>query len=414
MLKTSVRWIAFYLVVLSAPNISVAADFSVDSLVYEGAFRIPGGTYGASRMGFANGTFTVDPSGESFYVVGHGHHQAIAEFRIPELSKADKIEDLPMADPPIQPFSSVLRRVDGGNPQDINTITGLAVINGKLVINAAEYYDGSSSNTHTTLIMDDADDLAGSKVWGFFSLQGKHNAAGWMSPIPSAVNAEMGYDYVFGNASNLPINGRSSMGPSAFGVDVSDFDNPAELGGSIPTETWLNFSIDNQLHPDHYNRNGGNDLWTEVSYAYFGFFVPGSRNYLVFGASGGHEYGIGYKLEDTGAPCGGSCVKVASDVYNYYWLWDVDDLKSVKSGTMQPFEVRPLSYGKLSLEFSIPDSGKIPKTIIGAHYNYNNGKLYFLLGRADGLQSPYESIPIMLVYNIGLNRPGVPNNVQIR
>jgi hypothetical protein len=409
------KLIVMFLACLGLPCFSVAGDFSVDTLVYEGAFRIPGGTFGVSRMGYANGAFTVAPSGTSFFVVGHSQHQAIAEFEIPELSKSDKIEQLTMADAPIQPFTSVLGRVQGGNPESINTITGLSFIDNKLLVNAAQYYDGSSSNNNTTFIIDDPSNLSESNIRGFYNLEARHHAAGWIAPIPPAVKVELNYDYVVGNASNLPINGRSSMGPSAFGVNSEDLMGLDEPGEVIPTRAWLDFSIDNQLHPDHYNREGGNDIWTEVSNAYFGFFVPGTTTYAVFGNSGGHEYGIGYKItQDTGRECGGACVKVASDQYNYFWLWDLADLKSVNEGRKEPYEILPFDYGEVDLKFSKIATSDIPRTIIGAHYNYSNGKLYFLLGNADRLQSQYEGIPIMLVYSFGLNRPGVPENFEVQ
>ena len=381
--------------------------FTPASMNYLGAFRIPVGTQGDGRMGFANGAFAVHSQRQSFYVVGHAQFQSVAEFNIPALSDSLELTDLPMAEV-AQPFVRLLRRTPDENPQDLNTITGLAIINDELFLNAAQYYDASASRTHTTFVLTDPSDLANGEVRGFYQLAARHRAAGWISPVPPGLQNEVGYDYLFGNASNLPINGRNSMGPSAYGVRSEDlFD--LSTHDLIDTAGMLHYSIANQLHADHYNNSGENDIWTEVSKAFYGFLVPGTRTYAVFGSSGGHDSGIGYKItQDTGRVCGGGCPYIASDVYSHYWLYDLDDLLAVRDGYRQPHSVKPFDYGRLNLPFNDTHPDGIPNVIIGAHYDTPNDRLYLLLGNADRLQSRFESAPVMLVYSLGLDKPRPP------
>ena len=89
----------------------------------------------------------------------------------------------------------------------------------------------------------------------------------------------------------------------------------------------LGYRLDRPLKKDLFNEKGNNAVWTHLSQARFGFIVPGTSTYATFGSSGGHQSGVGYKLERPNAnPCGGYCPQDPSDQYNYYWLWDMKDL----------------------------------------------------------------------------------------
>jgi hypothetical protein len=395
-------------------QIGAAESFSIQDLSYKGATRFLDVVSGESRLGFANGTFVVDTEKGSVFLVGHNQDQALAEYKLNGFSKSTNIDDLPFSKPSLQVFSKILDRATNGNPQGINTITGLALVNGDLLVNAAKYYDGNSSNTDTTLVIDNPNDIKNSGISGYFTLESRNHAAGWMTPIPHSQRESLGGDYIFGFASNLPINGRNSMGPSAFSVDINSIQSlkPNDI---INTKTLLDFSIDHQLHEDHYNKNGDNNLWTELSMAYVGFIVPGTETYAVFGTSGGHESGIGYKItQDDGTLCGGACSKSSSDRYNYYWLWDVKDLKAVKEGRIYPHEVQPYEYGKFDLPFSDENGVSLPNIIIGAHYDFENQDLYFMLGEADKMQSQFESLPLLLVFDINSGlKPNPPLNLKI-
>jgi len=386
--------------------------FSIDDLVYEGASRIPIGTYGESRMAYTEGTFTVTGEGASAFMVGHSQDQAIAEFSLPSLSKASSIGELPMASNK-QPFSRFFGRLPSGNPEDINRITGMKMVGGQLIVNGVKYYDGGADNTDTTFVIENPGQLGQSPVTGFLKLGGAAHTAGWISSVPQRLQDEFNGSYIFGFASNLPINSRSSIGPSAFGVKMDSLLG-ASSGSQIEAFPLIDYSIENPLAKDLYNESGGNDLWTEVSKANIGFIVPGSDTYAVFGSSGGHRSGIGYKItQDSGRLCGGPCPYEASDIYNYYWLYDVKDMQRVANGQIRPHEVRPYEYGAIEHPFQGQDS--TPELIIGASFNEAQSMLYILLGDADELQNQYENAPILLGYSISLgNRPRAPSDLSIQ
>jgi hypothetical protein len=146
-----------------------------------------------------------------------------------------------------------------------------------------------------------------------------------------------------------------------------------------------------------YNRvDGQNHLWTVSSSAGYAFIIPGTSTYLVLGHSAGHESGLGYKItQDTGHLCGGPCPYVANDNYNYYWLYDVNDMVSVIQGDMEPWEVRPYDYG-------IFDTIGNKNTLTSAYYDVDDDLLYISLKNGDPIPT-YDKPPLFLAYHLNLN-----------
>jgi hypothetical protein len=368
------------------------ADF-----VYQGAFRLPDDTFGTSSLNYSQGPLAYNPDNHSIFIVGHAHHQQIAEFAVPELVLSDQIPDLNMSGTPLQPFSDIFGEVSGGNPQSLDRIGGLAYIHGanysELLVNAYEYYDAPGDNTQSTAVVRSPGNLSGSAVDGFFTFQGgAGHTSGWLSPVPDAWVNELGDTYITGHASGIPIIGRCSVGPSAFVFDPANIVGSGVVPDPVPTTTLLDFSLAHPLHADLSNTSLSNDLWTHLSRAVYGFIVPGSRTYATIGYSGGHVSGVCYKCtQNDGSLCGGYCAPDAGDYYHYYWLWDVNDLLAVKNGEMQPFDVRPYAYGEFPTPFET-------RTLGGGSFDPASGKLYLTVQRADTLQGTYSNPPIVVVY----------------
>lgn len=369
--------------------------WSVEQLVYAGAFRLPMGTFGVSRVAYAEGPLFVDGARASLYLVGHAHHQAIAEFHLPPLVRSERLEDLVIADAPRQPFASVLDRTTGGNPQGLDTIGGLTrvdtVAGAQLIVNAWIYYDAGHEATHTTFVIRDADDLRGSRVDGPYTLAGgAGHACGWLTPVPEAWREALGGSLIAGFSSGPPIIGRLSVGPSAFALD------PAALlaldAGLIPTVTLLDYALEHPLHPDLDAETGANDLWTHVSRAVVGFVVPGTRTYLALGHTGGHRSGVCYKcVQSGGTECGGFCPRDADDVATAYWAFDLLDLLAVRAGHLAPHAVRPYAYGPLALPFVGSDG-----EIAGGTFDPASGLAYLLVRFGDDRQDEWEALPVIV------------------
>jgi hypothetical protein len=400
------------------------SDFS-----YRGAFKMDHETqYGDSHARYASAVFEVSNDATSFFFGGKGHDTSLGQFLFPQLSSSYNPDDLNIA-PVLQDFSSFIGkntdtpeyegiRIPTGNPQLNDRITGLALVNNMLVANVVKYYDADARNTHTTMLISNPSDLANSQVYGFFSLEGQAHAAGWISEIPAQWQSELGGDYITGWASGLPIASRNSIGPSAFVMDMDNISTSTSTVDQVPATALMDFSTANELHADAYNnqeteqRNnqnqdtlpiivGTNDLWTVLSWAVYGFIIPDTRTYAVFGSSGGHDTGIGYKIQqvDASSNCPGPCANNRNDYYNYYWLFDVNDLVAVKKGQMLPHEVRPYEYGKFPAPFQdqaniLSSKPEAYRPIRGGDYDAANKVLYLVLG---GSSQPEQ---IIVAYDV--------------
>lgn len=394
-------------------DLSVLPLIHLEDFKFIGGFRLPSNVYGVSDLNYAEGPIAHNPVNKSLFIVGHSQKQALAEFRIPELVNSDSIEDMNMAGSPIQAFSTILDRVTNGNSQNISRIGGMLFYKdaevSALVVNAYEYYDGAGDSTHTTAVIRDPDNIAGSVIDGFFEYDGKSgHTSGWLSAIPSEWQGTLGGTHITGQSSGIPIIGRTSVGPSAFSFNIADVATTSATQGTIATTRLLDFSLDNPLNSDLSNTSMTNDLWTHLSRATYGFIPPGTRTYVTLGYSGGHKTGICYKCEqDNGEVCGGYCTPEVSDNYFYYWLWDLNELVNVKNGKINSYAVRPYEYGQFP---TVYDSFRIG----GGTFDSETGRLYLSFLKADRLQGTYRNPPIIAAYQFASeNQPLSPQNLRI-
>jgi hypothetical protein len=334
---------------------------------------------------------------------------------IPEVVNSTIITELRMAELPRQNFLRIDGLAPTGNPQKVNLITGVNHLLGQLIVNFALFYDANNTVSHTTLVAKQANNLSTSTYEGFFTLEGKVHSAGWLSEIPKAHRQRLASNYITGFAGNLPINLRNSIGPTAFLIDETELLG-AKANEVVQTTPLIDYSLENPLHEDRFNDSGTNNLWTEVSKAFYGFIVPGTNTYLIVGSSGGHESGIGYKItQDDGTICGGSCPRKASDHYTYLWMYNVDDMLKVKNGEMAPHEPRPYLAGKLDVPFQPEDALTKRFKVAGADYHAGSNRLYMLLSDADTIQARFEKKPMMLVYSLpSISRPSPVKGVTIK
>ena len=390
-----------------------------DDIQYEGAFRIKSATYGSSDTNFAQGPIEYNRNRNSIFFVGHSQQQQIAEFPVPAIVKSTSLNELKMSDTPLQIFStSPLERTSDNNPQNINRIMGMHYASetsgAELIVNAQEYYDAPGDNTHTTLVIRDAHNIAGSQISGFFRFPAAAHASGWISQVPTVWQALLGGSHITGNSSGQPIIGRLSVGPSAFAFNAADLAGNNSPPDPIPAGALLDYSLTNPLHEDLSNGDLSNNLWTHLSQAVYGLVVPGTRSYAVFGHSGGHNSGVCYKCtQDDGNLCGGYCSKAASDNYHYYWFYDLKDLLDVKNGAKNSWEPRPYDYGK----FQIPFNGS---SLGGGSFDPVSGRLFLAAARADTEQGQYSNPPIIVSFQFNTSEgkdivaPAAPKKLRIR
>ncbi|MEE4239883.1 MAG: hypothetical protein V2I36_00340 [Desulfopila sp.] len=364
---------------------------------YKGAFRLPAATYGGSSLNYSEGPLEYNPTHHSIFIVGHSHHQNIAEFAIPGLKNSTILQNLPMAAAPLQQFTPILNRATSGNPQKLDRIGGMRFFNSsrgpQLLINAYEYYDAPGDNSQTTLIARDSSELGSCTMDGYHSFQGgAGHTSGWISPIPQQWQNSLGGDSITGQSSGIPIISRTSVGPSAFTFFANDLIETTSITSPISTTKLLDFSLAHPLHEDLSNISGNNDIWTHLSRVVYGFIVPDTRTYLTIGHSGGHDSGVCYKcVQNNGNLCGGYCANDANDYSLYYWSWDIEDMLAVKNGTMLSHDVRPYDYGMFPTPFATRSFG-------GGSFDPGSGTLYLTIQKADLMQGTYSNPPVVVAF----------------
>lgn len=401
-MKNTIHIILYSIAILlvmncTAQNLSTLPLFNISDLSYEGAFRLPDADFGISSMNYSEGPIAYNKANQSLFIVGHTFEQAIAEFTVPSLSTSTLLTDLTIASNPIQTFVTVLNETSNSNPDSLDRIGGMAVldINGvqKLMLNAYEYYDAPGDNTYSTLIVEDINDLSNSAKTGYYNYQAlAGHSSGWISHIPIEWQDTIGANYLTGQSSGLPIISRLSVGPSAYAFNTFAIEDTAS---TIPTTEMLDFSLYEPLREDLYNDSLDNDVWTHLSRVTYGFIVPGTRTYFTVGYSGGHNSGVCYKCEqNNGIECPGFCAVDTSDYYHYYWLWDMNDLMAVKNGVLLPYDVEPYDYGEFSTAFE-----NDYKQIGGGSFDDESGNLYLSIQRIDEEQGYFTNPPVIVVYN---------------
>lgn len=372
----------------------------IEDLTYTGAFRLKPGEFGESSIDYAVGTLGFNPENQSLFIAGHAQHNAIAEYPIVAPGMQETVEDLPVTEDPLQPFVRVLDT--GENPEGINKITGMLWLDGALIVNAEQWYDAAGQNSDTSLVISDADDLAGTRE-GYFELACGARCAGYMGPIPEDLQGELGASFYTGWSSVYSIVSRYSVGPSLW-----TFDPMAMIEGSVSPDPAIDATgYMNFPHPDgiisdralEWGQQGtdgpfppADPLWNPLTRGRYGFFVEGTRTFVVVGSTGGLESGIGYKaIQSSGNQCGGPCAYDPDDYTNYYWLFDIDEILAAS----ELDDPRPYAYG----EWDVPFDNGGSHAIIGATLDPDNGVLYMALGNAAQVGN-YDRPPLIVTYQL--------------
>ncbi len=369
--------------------------FAIEALKYQGAFRLSSNDIGESSVNYATGTLAYNPDHKSIYIAGHNHHNAIAEFTVPELSKATDVKQLPEVAEARQGFKKILSQ---GTPSGANDkITGLYYKDNTLIINSEVWYDADGKNDLTTLVMTNANDFSQSNITGYYKLEGKAHAAGYISEVPENHRAQIGNDHITGWSKNYSINSRYSIGPSLFSVNIDSLlKGTQSINQNIATKAFMNFPFSEGKYLSEASignsDNTANALFNQLSRAMYAFIIPGTNTYFVIGSSGGIDSGIGYKIKQDGTyECPGFCSYKSADNYNYYWLFDMNDIYNASSVS----SIKPYAFGKLNIPFD--KNGQ--HQVLGASYDASSDQLFISLENA-GQVGDFDRPPLIVVYSL--------------
>lgn len=362
---------------------------SIEQMKYVGSFRLNPATFGESRLEYATGTLAYNPDKHSLFIVGFDPHQAIAEFPVVEPLIKSNANELNISNAPLQPYSQVLGRANHGNTQGIDKITGMAYINGQLIVNAESWYDASGTNTHTTLVARNAASLSSSVIEGYYSVAGAARAAGYIAPVPTEYQEAVGSAYFMGWSTVFSIISRYSIGPSMYQFDVQKL--LTQGAGPVSSRALMSFSMENPIAPGASDMNQNppvSQVWNGITRGVYGFIIPQTKTFMVIGTMAGMQHGYGYKItQDNGNVCGGPCPYVASDVYNAYWLFDMDEILAAPN----VHSPRPYAYGRWDQPFDLQPDGQ-RRIILGGSFDSQTNRLYL------SIQNVIDANPVINVF----------------
>jgi hypothetical protein len=373
-------------------NLPLGLDATIKA-EYLGAFRV--NAQGESNSNFAVGTLGYNPNNNSLYLAGHEHHKAIAEFAIPsELSLEQNPRNIIEA-AVLQEYVSVLEKNDVGNRTD--KVNGILYYEDNLLISSEISYDGNASNMDNLLVFSNAQDVRSSNTKGMLQIESGAKAAGYMSKIPDNLVDTLGARYLVGWASNYSITSRYSQGPSLYLFDPQEaIDAVLTVDRGVSAKPIMVFPLEDgkeMVTGGSSYKSDISPMWGAISQVRYGFIIPGTTIFMAIGSHGGIHSGVGYKItQNNGYECGGPCSYEVEDNYNFFWLFDINEMLTAE----EPWLVQPISYGK----WSHPLDNNGFNQIIGGTFDELSQTLYLSLERAANI-GQYDRLPIILAYKIG-------------
>src|SRR3989344_2390269 len=352
------------------------------NLVYQGAFKVPHGTFGGSSFGYGGKIAAYNSANNSLFVTGHENNHHIAEITIPTPVNSGEFGSLNTASI-LQAFVEPTEgKISGIPPFGTFKVGGLLAYGGNLYHTAYAYYDGAQtqvlSHFKSGLNLSTQGDVQGPYQVG---TMGAGLVDGWMIPIPAALQAALGKTHISGNCC-LSIIGRTSWGPSAFGF------NPTDLGvkNPVPVTPYLYYNGD---HPTLGPWGGTSAFFNGSTEIHGAVFPEGTRSILYFGRHGVGPWGYGtgtsnQSLQGQLAPGGSIYCYDPNDssrvdhAYHYeyqLWAYDVNDFIAVKNGQKNPWDVIPNVW-----TFNVPIQSSVAG---GVAYDPSTQRIFLVAPRTE-------------------------------
>jgi hypothetical protein len=364
-------------------------------LTYQGAFRLPAGTFGSSSFYYGGTALTYNPSNGSLFLVGHPWDQKVAEVNIPKIIHSAQLSSLTTA-PILQPFTDAsegkMYTVDDGSIR----VGGLMVSNGKLYGTVYSYYDGDGSQLrshyYSSLNLSIQGDVQGMYQVGNL---GAGFVSGYMTAIPAEWQAILGGPMLTGQCC-LAIIGRTSSGPAVFVFDPNDLG----VKNPVPASPLVYYPLTNPLG----NWGTTNPYYNGSTEVTGMLFPQGTRSILFFG-----RHGLGTFCYGTGQECNDPTdSSKGTHAYPYayqIWAYDAAELLKVKHGQLQPWQVRP--YAIWNFDLPVPDQGK---HIGGAAYDPQTRRIFL-----SQLCVDTDCLPVIHVFTVkNFSSDGMPPAAPIR
>jgi hypothetical protein len=290
----------------------------------------------------------IGPDGQSLYYGCHAWHNMLALVRIPAIGGTGSI---------VTPCTRVpnLAAID----PDVNeskVLGGSLAWNGRTVVSAYTFYDGSGNATASHFAGPSLTSLAGPYRLGG---AGPGLVGGYMGVVPPEWRPLLGGPALTGLCC-VPVIGRSSYGPA-----VSVFD-PDLIGAQNPVPSTLLLGYQTAVLGEW---GGNNPLFNGATKMGGVVFPTGSRSVLFIGRHGDNFcYGEGAACDD---PTDSSKGNHAYPYRHQVWAYDANDLLAVRQGAKKPSDPRPYAVWTLP---GMADDGSAK--MASAAYDPSTRRLY--------------------------------------
>lgn len=376
-------------------------------LVYQGAFRLPGGQIGSSTFDYGGYALTFNSARSSLFAVGINQGQ-VAEVSIPSALGSGNIDQLPVAKL-LQTFTDVTegrKPLASTDPNGVG-IGGLLPYQGKLYATVYTFYAGDSQRL--SHFVSGLDFTVQGDVQGPFRVQAPLTGmiSGYFGLVPVAWQVSLGGPVLNGQCC-INIISRTSYGPALFAI------NPTDIGitDPVPSTPLVYYPETNKLS----NWGAKSTLFNGTTQIAGVVFPEGTRSVLLFGRHGLGDFCYGAGTTDIARK--GFLVEPCYDPDNqdkgnhafpyvgYVWTYDAQDLAAAKAGTKQPWEVKPYAVWELP---QVYPGGNVLR---GASYDPATGRIFVSqAGRvvhvytisSPGTLPPADTLPTVVIPTINIS-----------
>lgn len=382
------------------------------NIVYQGIFALPSSNsnpvytqdeIGVTRFGYgaeAMATYKNPTTGKlNIFISGHvGSLGTVGQIEVP-----DRFGNASISDYKALPVAKMVQKTkditlgDISNPSstlgyDSNgpSSRGLLPYNGKLIYSAVNWYSYTQNASHGAAALDFTLD----NYWSGFkkptgAVANIRSIAGAMSLLPNDWQNDLGSVALTG-ASSTSIISASSYGPS-----LNSFD-PNEIisGQSFQANTLIFYPQDSPICGARGCDNTDNPVFNWGTQIRGFATVPKSNSILIIGTHGIGGYWYGGMTGPTGQQelPNNQWQGPHSTAYEYrVYAYRASDLALVKSGKIQPWQVKPYAIFPLEELTSADPSGRINSST----YDQETGLLFVATAMGE--------YPRLHVYKISLN-----------
>ncbi|QDP64765.1 MAG: hypothetical protein GOVbin2917_80 [Prokaryotic dsDNA virus sp.] len=421
-----------------------------------------------TALGGSGGRFCISEDGQSLFIE---RQYVVGEYRMPTVfNPATILDDVDLLEEIQAPVSITgdivdgsFTRLDPSVPTNFFRIVGMAHKDGKLIINHLNWYDTSTNRVHSTIVVEDASDLANSVIESNYGMVGVNRQSGTMIKTPENLVDFFGGE-ILSFAPQESISSRHDFGPSIRPFNLEELTPNSSAGSPVifgqPTvmeypftgndsegkpkkfydryeyDDFITSTYDGALgYPLNNNQilqkeNGEftlNNWWNLSSKVITAFVIPNTRTLVILSSLVGGKR-AGYYEEATVQPSrvkfgleykyktwyydeatneykkrdyysAGNSPAIEDDRYTNVMFFDLADIAEAKAGTRGTWDIYPYDQVLLKNLAGIGNKDGLHALPAAGYFDLTRNRLF--ISHAGEIQTGvYTSVPIINAINV--------------